>query len=221
MSIRKSGNLPAHLRSQPSEERERRATWRAHHICLVLFPRQNLPGVSVSPVPPVSARGRGDTKTSIDTRRLATLALLLALSAIGAFIKLGPASIAFDSAAGFIAALAFGPAAGALVCSIGHMLSATVTAFPLTPAFHVLVAVTMMGVGALGGWVARRWNPYVAAPVIVIANGIAAPALLALVPNPMGLGLFPALWGFLTHSAAWNVVVALAVTAALKRARLA
>jgi hypothetical protein len=56
-------------------------------------------------------------------RDLTLQALLVALSALGSLIKLGFYSVAFDSTAGFVAALLLGP-----------------------------------GVGALGGWIARRWG---------------------------------------------------------------
>jgi riboflavin transporter len=151
------------------------------------------------------------------TRRLSFLGLLIALSAAGAFIRLGPWSIALDAAAGFLAALLLGPGPGALVCSAGHLASALVTGFPLTLPFHLLVALAMAGVGASGGAAAARFGRAAGAGALVVANGLVAPALLSLVPNPLGHGLFAALVLPLTAGAVANAAVALAAAAALVR----
>jgi len=150
-------------------------------------------------------------------KRWVTLGLLIALSAIGAFVKLGPWSIAFDAAAGFVAALLLGPASGALVCGLGHLAAAAATGFPLTLPFHLAVALAMAGVGAAGGLTARRFGPTAGAAALVLSNGLLAPALLSLLPNPMGTGLFVALAGPLTAGAAANAAVALPAAVALKR----
>lgn len=151
-------------------------------------------------------------------RHTAVLALLITLSAVGAYVKLGPGTIAFDSAAGFVAALLLGPAAGATACALGHLASAVVTGFPLTPQFHLLVALAMGAVGAVGGVAARRAGLTAGAIVLTIANGIGAPAVLALLPNPLGPRLFVALAAPLTLAAAANAAVALALTTAIRRA---
>jgi len=154
------------------------------------------------------------------TRRLAYLGILIALSVVGAYVKLGPWSIALDSNAGFLAALIFGPAAGALVSAAGHLAVAVATGFPLTPLFHLYVAVAMAGVGAVGGLAASRFGRPVAAAVIVVANGVVAPALLSLLPNPMGRALFMAMVLPLTLAAAVNALLALVLAMALQRSRL-
>lgn len=157
--------------------------------------------------------------TRLTPVRFLTLSgMLIALSVLGSYIKLGPMSIAFDSAPGFVAALVLGPAAGALVCFLGHMTVATLTVFPLTALFHLCTALAMAGVGALGGLTARRFGPVAAGVAIVLANGMAAPAVLALLPNPMGLGLLGATWLPLTLAAAVNALVAVLVVQGLKRA---
>ncbi|MFB5084857.1 ECF transporter S component [Symbiobacterium thermophilum] len=152
------------------------------------------------------------------TNTLVRLGILLALSVLGAYIKLGPSSIAFDAMAGFVAALLMGPAAGALICGLGHVAVAAVTGFPLTLPFHLATAAAMAGVGCLGGLAARRFGLVAGAAVLVVANGILAPALLALLPNPLGLGLFAALALPLTVAAGANAAVALLVVLGLRRA---
>lgn len=152
------------------------------------------------------------------TRRMAVLALLIALSALGAYVKIGPGTIAFDSAAGFVAALLLGPVSGAAVCALGHLASALVTGFPLTLPFHLMVAAAMAVVGAVGGLVARRAGPTAGAIALTVANGVGAPAILSLLPNPLGLQLFAVLAAPLTLAAAANAAVALVLVAALRRA---
>lgn len=151
-------------------------------------------------------------------RRLTMMGFLIALSVAGAYVKLGPWSIALDAAAGFLAALRYGPRAGALVCSLGHMAVAVATGFPLTPVFHVVIAVIMAGVGALGGLVAGRFGNMAATVAMVLANGVVSPALLSLLPNPMGTKLFVAMVLPLTLGAAVNGLVAILIASALNRA---
>ncbi|HYG59963.1 MAG TPA: ECF transporter S component [Symbiobacteriaceae bacterium] len=150
------------------------------------------------------------------TRRLVAFGLLYALSVIGSYIKVGPMSIALDSAPGFLAALAMGPGPGALICALGHLTVALLTGFPLTPPFHLAVAVTMAGVGALGGFTAARFGRWAGAAVLVAANGVAAPAVLSLLPNPMGRGLFAALLVPLLLGAGVNAVIAAVAAKGLK-----
>lgn len=157
---------------------------------------------------------------SARTRRLVYSGLLIALSIIGSYVKLGPLSIALDAAAGFLAALTLGPAAGALVCSMGHLGVALATGFPLTPVFHLAVALTMAGVGAAGGAAAPRFGYLAATVIMVLLNGAAAPAVLALLPNPLGTGLFLAMVGPLSLAAAVNGAVALLISGTFARGRI-
>jgi hypothetical protein len=77
-----------------------------------------------------------------ETRRLTLAALMVGLSALGAFIKIpGPlGSIAMDSCPGYLYASLCGPAAGAAVAFVGHLASALTAGFPLGVPFHLLVA---------------------------------------------------------------------------------
>lgn len=145
------------------------------------------------------------------------LSILVALSALGAHVRLGPWSLAFDSMSGFVAALLLGPGPGALVSALGHLAAAGVTGFPLTLPFHLLVALVMAGVGAAGGLAARRYGLGMGVAALILTNGLVAPALLSTLPNPLGAGLFAALALPLTAAAAVNGLAALAVSLALKR----
>jgi len=151
------------------------------------------------------------------------MALLIALSVVGSYVKLGPWSIAMDAAPGFFAALLLGPASGALVCLVGHLAVAVATGFPLSLPFHLVIAVVMALVGAAGGFAAQRFGRVAATAVMILLNGVGSPALLALLPtsiNPMGLGLFSAMVLFLTAAAAVNGVAALAIAEVLVRAKV-
>lgn len=76
------------------------------------------------------------------TRTLTTLALLLALTVIGANISfLG--SIALDSFPAFLGTLLLGPVAGAFLGGVGHLTSSLFAGFPLTLPIHIFIAVMM------------------------------------------------------------------------------
>ena len=70
------------------------------------------------------------------------MSLLLALTVIGGNISfLG--SIALDSFPAFLGTLLLGPAAGAFLGGVGHLMSALFSGFPLTLPLHVFIAVMM------------------------------------------------------------------------------
>lgn len=155
------------------------------------------------------------------TRSVTRLGLLIALSGVGAFIKFPSpvGTVAMDAAPGYFAAFAAGPAAGALVAGIGHLFSALLTGFPLTVPFHLLIALVMAATGGLAGWLRRRLGLGAGAAGAVLINGVAAPWLLAFVPNPMGRGLFAALVLPLTVASTANVAMAAASERLLARTR--
>lgn len=78
-------------------------------------------------------------------RRVAIIAVFMALSAVGAMIKIPSpiGTIGLDSCPGYFCALAFGGVEGMIVIAIGHILSAAVVGFPLTIPIHLTVAATM------------------------------------------------------------------------------
>ncbi len=89
-------------------------------------------------------------------RKMVLSALLIACSFVGANIKvLG--SIAFDSLPGFIGALLLGPAYGAGIGAIGHLLTALLAGFPLTPAVHGITMLIMAATMAIFGGVYKRF----------------------------------------------------------------
>jgi uncharacterized membrane protein len=153
------------------------------------------------------------------TRRLTRLALLIALSAVGALIKVpGPTgTTALDALPGYLAAFLFAPGEGALVASLGHLASAATAGFPLTIPIHLVVALEMAGCAALAGVSARRLGMAAGVAVAIVCNGVLAPGILTLVPSPVTEGLFLALLAPLLVAATLNAAGAALVAAALRR----
>lgn len=76
-------------------------------------------------------------------RKLILMALFIAISFIGANIKIA-GSVAFDSMPGFLGALMLGPIYGAVIGAIGHFLTAATSGFPLSLPVHLLIMVDMV-----------------------------------------------------------------------------
>ncbi|MEL0627391.1 ECF transporter S component [Salinibacterium amurskyense] len=153
-------------------------------------------------------------KNYFTPKRIARVSILVALSAVGAFIKLPSptGTVALDSAPAFVAAAAFGPLEGSIVGVLGHMFSALITGFPLGLPVHILVALaTFVWVGAFG-YVARKTNIWVAIPVGIILNGVGGAALLIPI---YGIGIFASLLLPLVIGSAINIVIAVAVVKVL------
>ena len=83
-----------------------------------------------------------NTKTAINTKTLVIVALFVALSFVGAQIRIF-GTIAFDSLAGFLAALLLGPVYGAAIGFLGHLFTAMTAGFPLSVPLHLVIAGTM------------------------------------------------------------------------------
>ena len=83
-----------------------------------------------------------NTKTAVSTKTLILIAFFIALSFVGAQIRIF-GSIAFDSLPGFLAALLLGPVYGAAIGFLGHLITALTSGFPLSVPLHLVIAVTM------------------------------------------------------------------------------
>ncbi|KAF0994703.1 ECF transporter S component [Geobacillus sp. TFV-3] len=143
------------------------------------------------------------------TRRFAWIAVCLALSVIGSFIKLPTfvGSIALDSAPALVAAAVLGPRAGAAVAGLGHLVSALIGGFPLGPV-HWFVALEMAGLGALFAVLHRRGWKISSAVVFFIGNAFLAPLPLAVSFGwPFVFAVIPPL----SAAAAVNVLIAAAI----------
>lgn len=109
----------------------------------------------------MSQEVKGDLKkSSWSARRIAILAIFIALSAVGAVIKIPSplGSIGLDSFPGYFCALAFGFTEGAIVIAVGHILSAAIAGFSLTVPLHLAIAVSMAVVAIIVRLIATKIN---------------------------------------------------------------
>lgn len=151
-------------------------------------------------------------ETKSTTVKLVYISVLIAISFIGSLIKI-QGTIALDSMAGFFAALFLGPVSGALVGSIGHLLTAFTSGFPLTLPIHLIIVLQMAAFVYIFGWVYEKTNLVLASIVAIILNGVVAVMMLA--PATVWYGLFPnnksfiyLMIGPLTLASAVNIILA-------------
>ncbi|MGE7765413.1 ECF transporter S component [Peribacillus sp. NPDC096540] len=80
----------------------------------------------------------------MNVRKISAIAIFIALSAVGAMIKVPSpiGSIALDSFPALLAAVVLGPVSGAIVAGLGHIISAFIGGMILGP-FHFLIMVEM------------------------------------------------------------------------------
>lgn len=81
-------------------------------------------------------------KSKFNLKKIVLLGLLIAISAIGANIKILN-SIAFDSMPAYLTAILIGPISAAIVAVFGHLLTALTSGFPLSLPVHIIVSFTM------------------------------------------------------------------------------
>ena len=120
------------------------------------------------------------TSAPFSVRKLAIMAVFIALSAVGSLVKIPSplGTVGLDSAPGFFAALAFGGWVGFIVIAVGHLLASAIVGLPLTLPVHLAIAIGM-GLCALAFcWLGKRG-------LVWLAGAVVATALL----NSFGLGL--------------------------------
>jgi uncharacterized membrane protein len=150
------------------------------------------------------------------TKKLVLTALFIALSFVGAMIKVPGTTIAFDSMPGLLGAILLGPLYGALIGALGHFLTAVTSGFPLTIPVHLILMVgmgiTMFIFGNVFNYFfskSYRLAVVISLIVAVLINGplltLALSPLLIPVFGKTGLfGMIPVLSGI----AALNVIMA-------------
>ena len=161
------------------------------------------------------------TKAPLPARKLAIMAVFIALSAVGSLIKIPSplGSVGLDSAPGFFTALAFGGWMGFVVIAVGHLLGSAIVGFPLTLPVHLAIAAGM-GLCALAfRWVGRRGAAWLVASVVTtsLLNSFG----LGLVVVPIGgWGMYVASVPSLLVGAAINLVVAAVAYRSLRTSKL-
>lgn len=156
-----------------------------------------------------------------DTKNIARIGLLIALSAIGAMIKM-QGTIAFDSMPGYFAALFISPTAGAFVAILGHILTSFTSGFPLTLPMHLIIALEMGLFALIFGWMGKKGTGILATIVAAILNGPVATLMAAYTAKLLGLPfngmtMFNALVIPLTIASTANIVLALVIYKIMKR----
>jgi uncharacterized membrane protein len=152
-------------------------------------------------------------------KRIAIMAIFIALSYVGSLIKIPSplGTIGLDSAPGFFAALAFGAWEGCIIIAIGHLFTAAVVGFPLTIPIHLVIAVLMALWALTFRWVNLNFGLIPAMAAAIILNGVVSSFIMF----PMGgmgavLGVMP----FLILGSVINIVIAGSAYKALKNSRL-
>ena len=130
------------------------------------------------------------------SRKMSWTAMLIALSAVGASIKI-PApvgSVALDSFPALLAAGLFGGPAGAVAGGLGHLLSALIGGMPLGP-FHILIAGEMALLAYLFALLYKNDKRWYAGILFIIGNSFAAPLpFIVLMGKPFYLAIVPSLF---------------------------
>lgn len=154
-----------------------------------------------------------------NVKRLSIMAIFIALSAVGALIKIPSpvGTIGMDSAPGFFSALAFGGMTGAIVIAFGHLLTSAVVGFPLTIPVHLYVALQMALWAVVYRWVNEKLGLIPAVIAGIILNGVVS--AFAMLPM-MGMGGVLGLLPFLVVGAALNVIISAIAFKAIKGSRL-
>ena len=154
-----------------------------------------------------------------NVKRLSIMAIFIALSAVGALIKIPSpvGTIGMDAAPGFFSALAFGGLTGAIVIAFGHLLTAAVVGFPMTIPIHLYIAFQMALWALAYRWVNEKLGLIPAVIVGIILNGVVSS--FAMLPI-MGMGGVLGLMPFLIVGAAINVIISAVAFKAIKGSRL-
>ena len=152
------------------------------------------------------------------SKQVARMAVLVALSGVGAFIKIQSptGTVALDSAPGYLGALAFGSKEGALIADLGHLLRAGSVGFPLSLPLHLFVAAQMALFAAVIGYLQGRVGMGTAVVAASLLNGVGAPAIFALLPG-FGPAFFGAMLLPLLVASTVNVVAAALLFKALRK----
>lgn len=117
----------------------------------------------------------------MNVRKLSFLAFFIALSVVGAMIKI-PAiigSVALDAFPALFAAAILGGGAGAIVGGLGHMVSALIGGMPMGP-LHFIVAIEMAVLVFIFAIFYRKGKKLLASILFVAGNAFIAP--LAFIP---------------------------------------
>lgn len=152
-------------------------------------------------------------------KRIARISILIAISAVGSFIKVPSptGTVSLDSCTGYFSAVTFGWIEGALVAGIGHMLSAFTTGFPLSLPVHLYIAIQMSLWVSIFWFLGTKFNLLTAGIIAVICNGVISAILI--IPFG-GVGMATALILPLVVGTIVNVIIASVAYKIVKKSNL-
>lgn len=153
----------------------------------------------------------------LELRTLVLMGLFIAMSFVGAMIKITGFSIAFDALPAFFAAVFLGPVYGGVVGLIGHLFTSGMAGFYLSLPIHMTIAVMMFVSCTVFGMVYRINKKKVTKVLAVIAGiimngpislGVTAFVLSFSAGREAAMGMFGAMLVPLLIGASVNVILA-------------
>ncbi len=152
-------------------------------------------------------------------KRAAYIAIFIALSAVGAMIKIPSpvGTIGLDSAPGYFCALAFGYVEGAAVIFIGHLLTAGVVGFPLGLPLHLFIGIQMAIWAILVRFIKEKLGLWPAVVTGVVLNGVVSAFTMIFIG---GMGAVIGIMPFLIAGSLFNILVAAIAYKSLKKGKL-
>lgn len=171
--------------------------------------------------PSLDQRPAERSSQPLSARKLAVMAIFIALSAVGALIKIPSpvGTVGLDAAPGFFVAIGFGGWVGAVVAAIGHLLTSAVVGFPLTLPVHLVIAAGMAGCAFVFGWLGRKGRTGLVLGFVVAA--LLNSVVLGLIMIPIGgVPLYLATIVPLLIGAVVNLAIATVAYLTLRNTRL-
>lgn len=152
-----------------------------------------------------------------NNRRLILIALFVAISYIGALVKLpGPVStIALDSFSGYLGGLILGGVYGGFVGMIAHLFVSMISGFPLSVPVHTIISIMMFVSIFCYSKVSNKYNIILGSIAGVLINGVLMPLALMILPF-MDKGFLISLIPILVVASVTNIVLSNVIYASIK-----
>jgi hypothetical protein len=151
----------------------------------------------------------------MSARKMSLLALFIALSVIGASIKIPSfvGSIALDAFPALLGVVLIGKKNGAMVATFGHLISAYFAGFPLGP-MHLVIAVEMAILVWGFGFVYQKGKRIIAGLFFILTNSFLAPLPFIFM---LGTGFYVSILPSLLVGATFNTIIALILIPRFKK----
>jgi len=155
----------------------------------------------------------------LKVKRAAYIAIFIALSAVGAMIKIPSpvGTIGLDSAPGFFCALSFGYIEGAAVIFIGHLLTAGFVGFPIGLPLHLFIGLQLALWAIVVRFIKQKLGLWSAVLCGVILNGVVSSFTMFFVG---GMGAVIGIMPFLIAGSLFNILIAAIAYKGLKKSNL-